>query len=169
MQHRSVQRIIFQDKEKRRFDIPNIPNHIVLESAAQCTNNFASVGCIDMYENIIRDNVDSFHRKGMSNTVVEETMKAITDSNSLKFLMNVCRASGMRKRLVCGTVGAAVACHIQGLSRDVNDYLMVLAMRLIFTLVTDEDGDDMIISISDTALLTLVRTLKIYWKYPAKL
>lgn len=163
----------FREKEKKRFgiDIPNIPEHVVPENAAVYTNDFASVGHIDMFENLISDNFDSFYGKGMFNTVVEGTMKAMTESNPFggpDGRLSSHLGSGMA---LCGTDRAKEACQSRDIvSRDVSDYLMASPMRLVFTLLTDEDGNDRIMSIGDMALLAIwikVRILKICWKSPA--
>ena len=163
----------FKENGKKRFgiDIPNIPEHVALENAATCTNEFASVGHIDMFENLISDNFDSFYGKGMFNTVVEGTMKAMTESNPFggpdgHLSSHLGPGIGL-----CATGGAEEVYHSRDtVSRDVSDYLMASPMRLVFTILTDEDGNDRIMSIGDMALLAIwikVSTLKICWKSPA--
>lgn len=163
----------FRENGKQRFgiDIPNIPEHVVPEDVVACTNDFASVGHIDMFENLISDNFDTFYGKGMFNTVVEGTMKAMVESNPFggpEGRLSRHLGSGVG---LCGTGEAREACYSRNfMSRDVSDYLMASPMRLVFTILTDEAGNDRMMSIGDMALLAIwikVRTLKICWKSPA--
>lgn len=151
------------DKKKKKFgiNIPNVPIPPPPEEGA--------IAHVDMFENLVSDNIDKYYGDKSFSSIVEATKTAMLSSDPFIDGRMSAALGGdnyCEREEDCG--GGSGVCH--DIPRDTMDYFMASPMRLVFTILIDENNQERVMSIGDMALLAIwvkVKILKIAWNSPA--
>nr|BDT63231.1 MAG: wsv433-like protein [Hemigrapsus takanoi nimavirus]GBG35334.1 wsv433-like protein [Hemigrapsus takanoi nimavirus] len=141
------------------INIPNIPDP---------PSNGGAIASIGMFENLVSDAFDRFYGKDSFISIVSATKKSMEMTEPMpngRLSADLGSACGIRREEDCG-YHAGNNCSFD-IARGVQDYFNASPMRLVFTVVTDVEGRERVMSIGDMALLAIwikVRVLKLNWQ-----
>ena len=140
------------------INIPNIPIP---------PSNGGAIASIDMFENLVSDAFDRFYGKDSFLSIINATKKSMETTEPMPNgrlsadLGAVCDIGGVKED--CDSENS----HLFDIARGVQDYFNASPMRLVFTVLTDVEGRERVMSIGDMALLAIwikVRVLKLDWQ-----
>lgn len=139
------------------INIPNVPGP---------PSDGGAIASIDMFENLVSDAFDRFYGKDSFVSIVNATKKSMEMTEPMpngRLSANLGAACGIRRgEEDCGD-REGNNCSFD-IARGVQEYFNV------FTVITDVEGRERVMSIGDMALLAIwmkVRVLKLDWQYNA--
>ena len=146
------------------INIPNIPGP---------PSNGGAIASIDMFENLVSDAFDRFYGKNSFVSIVNATKKSMEMTEPMpngRLSADLGAARGIIK--IGGEEEEEDYCDDGNncsfdIARGVQDYFKASPMRLVFTVITDVEGRERVMSIGDMALLAIwikVRVLKLDWQ-----
>lgn len=142
------------------INIPNIPGP---------PSNGGAIASIDMFENLVSDAFDRFYGKDSFVSIVNATKKSMEMTEPMpngRLSADLGAACGIRRGEEDCDDHDENNCSFD-IARGAQDYFNASPMRLVFTVITDVEGRERVMSIGDMALLAIwikVRVLKLDWQ-----
>ena len=139
------------------INIPNMPSP---------PSNGGAITSVDMFENLVSDAFDTFYGTDSFASIVDATKKSMEmtepmpDGRLSADLGAVCSLNKDEED------GNGSDCSFD-IARGVQDYFNASPMRLVFTVITDVEGRERVMSIGDMALLAIwikVKVLGLEWE-----